>query len=83
MRNYKLDLIRVTAMFLIVLMHSPMPGTPGFLQVGITYITMPGIGLFFMVSGALLLKSDLSQADFLKRRFTKILWPTFFGLCFI
>lgn len=43
---------------------------------------MPGIGLFFMVSGALLLKNNLSQADFLKKRFTKILWPTLFWTFF-
>ena len=60
-RDYKLDLLRVIAILLIVLMHSPMPGSaPGFVLSGISYLTAPGIGLFFMISGALLLGNNLS-----------------------
>lgn len=76
-RDYSLDLIRVFAMTLIVFMHSPIPGSaPGFVLSGLSYATVPGIGLFFMVSGSLLLDNNLSQKDFLKRRFSKIIWPT-------
>lgn len=83
-RSLHLDLVRILACIMIVLMHSPMPnvGCPGFLLVGISYLTAPSIGLFFMVSGALLVKPcDASQfkvGDFLKRRLTKVLWPTLF-----
>ena len=78
MRNPTLDILRLLAITMIVLMHSPLPdgNSPGWLLSGISYLTAPGIGLFFMVSGALLLRNKLSQKEFLKRRFSKILWPT-------
>lgn len=83
-RNIAFDVIRMLACTMVVLMHSPMPdiGTPGFILSGISYITAPCIGLFFMVSGALLLSrngNDVSSFDtktFLTKRFTKILFPT-------
>lgn len=77
-RDYTLDVMRVVAMFMIVLMHSPIPGvgTPGVVLSTLSYLTAPGIGLFLMISGALLLDNNLQQSDFLKRRFSKVLWPT-------
>lgn len=82
-RDYTLDLVRICAMFLIVLMHSPIPNSAsGIIMSGASYVTMPGIGLFFMVSGALLLNNKLPQRDFLNRRFSKILWPTLFWTVF-
>ena len=82
-RNHRLDLIRVIALVMIVLMHSPMPECAhGFVLAGISYLTTPGIGLFFMISGALLLGNNLSAKEFLKRRFTKILFPTLFWTVF-
>ena len=83
-RDSSLDVIRVVACTMIVLMHSPMPGlgTSGFVLGGISYLTAPGIGLFFMVSGALLLKWDIDKPfetkTFLRKRFTKILIPLIF-----
>ena len=83
-RDYSLDIIRVIACLMIVLMHSPMSGlgTSGFVLCGISYLTASGIGLFFMVSGALLLKVDVAHSlgtqSFLRRRFTKILVPLVF-----
>ncbi len=83
-RDYSLDIIRVIACLMIVLMHSPMSGlgTFGFVLCGISYLTAPGIGLFFMVSGALLLKVNAGHPfgtqSFLRRRFTKILVPLVF-----
>lgn len=66
-RNYKLDLLRVIAIMMIILMHSPMPkSAPGFVLVGISYFTAPGIGLFFMISGALLLGNNMNTSAFLK-----------------
>ena len=83
MRNATLDLLRVIAMMMIVLMHSPMPGcASGLVLAGLSYVTAPGIGLFFMVSGALLLGNNLSQREFLTRRFSKVLWPTIFWTAF-
>ncbi len=78
-RNHKLDLLRVIALMMIILMHSPMPDcASGFLLSGISYFTSPGIGLFFMISGSLLLGNNLSTKVFLKNRFSKILYPTLF-----
>lgn len=77
-RNYSFDIIRIIAMVLIIIMHSPIPGinTPGIVLSTISFITAPGIGLFFMISGALLLGNNLQQTDFLKHRFSKVVWPT-------
>lgn len=83
-RSLHLDLVRILACIMIVLTHSPMPnvGCPGFVLVVISYMTAPSIGLFFLVSGALLLKrydlTNFESADFLKRRLSKVLWPTLF-----
>lgn len=83
-RDVALDVIRLIACLMIVLMHSPMPGlgTSGSVLCGISYLTAPGIGLFFMVSGALLLKVNVGRPyetrNFLRRRFTKILIPLVF-----
>ena len=83
-RDYSLDAIRVIACTMIVLMHSPMSGlgTSGIVLSGISYLTAPGIGLFFMVSGALLLKWNIDKPFetkvFLRKRFTKILIPLIF-----
>lgn len=82
-RDYSLDVLRVIAISLIVLMHSPIPDSAsGFVLSGISYFTAPGIGLFFMISGALLLGNKLSTKDFLKRRFSKVLFPTLFWTVF-
>lgn len=69
-----LDVIRIVACAMVVLMHSPMPdcGAPGFVLTGISFVTAPCIGLFFMVSGALLLPTALSMKEFYKRRLSKI-----------
>lgn len=83
-RDVALDVLRIIACLMIVLMHSPMPGlnTAGIVLCGISYLTAPGIGLFFMVSGALLLKRNVDKPfetrTFLQRRFTKILVPLVF-----
>ena len=59
-RVFYLDLIRVVACMMVVLMHAPMPtkNAVGIFSVGISYFTMPCIGLFFAVSGALLLPTN-------------------------
>ena len=84
-RDFLLDVIRLVACCMIMLMHSPMSGlnTSGIILCGISYLTTPGIGLFFMVSGALLLKRNVGCSfdtrGFLRKRFTKILIPLILG----
>ena len=82
-RDYRLDLLRVMAICMIVFMHSPKPGSaPGYVLSGLSYVTASGLVLFFMISGALLLGTNLSTKEFLKRRFSKIMWPTLFWTFF-
>ena len=56
-RIYYLDFLRVLACLMVVLMHSPMASAKaiGLLLSTLSYLTMPCIGLFFAISGALLL----------------------------
>lgn len=79
-RDYRLDLLRVIAISMIVLMHSPNPDSnnPSFFSASMSYVTASGLVLFFMISGSLLLGTKLSAIEFIKRRFSKILYPTLF-----
>ncbi len=74
-RKTSLDVIRIAACFLVVAMHSPMPGASGIVQNLIYTVTAPCIGLFFMVSGALLLPCE-GGWSFVRKRFKKVLVPT-------
>lgn len=76
-RDIKLDLLRIIACAMVVLMHSPMPSTGdhGMFLTAVSYFTAPCIGLFFMVSGALLMPVRTDYLTFIKRRFTKIAVP--------
>lgn len=77
-RDTFLDIIRIIACFLVVLMHSPIPSetASGPFLVALGYFTAPCIGLFFMVSGALLIPVKTDYIVFLKKRFGKIVIPT-------
>lgn len=59
-------------------MHSPLPSHEGngLLLSSLSYMTAPGIGLFFMLSGALLLPVKTDTKSFFKKRFAKIATPT-------
>lgn len=83
-RNLSLDVLRTIACLMVVMMHSPNPqsGLSSMECVGINLFTEPCIGLFFMVSGALLLPVRMSYFDFLKRRLGKVLMPTLFFTLF-
>lgn len=77
-RDTSLDIIRILACFMVVLMHSPIPSTHAFgpFLTALSYFTAPCIGLFFMVSGALLIPVRTDYFTFIRKRFSKILIPT-------
>ena len=79
-----LDGLRISACLMIILMHAPHPdvGTPGIILSSISFMTASGIGLFFMVSGALLLPVLSDTTSFLKRRLWKIIGPLLFWTFF-
>lgn len=73
-----LDLIRITAMLLVVACHcfgDVSQTSPKVISL-LTYIEMPCIGLFMAISGALLLPVKNSTGAFIKKRLNKILIPT-------
>ena len=64
-RLYHADVVRIVACLMVVLMHSPMPDDnliPIFTS-GLTYLTKPCIGLFFTLSGYLLLPVKSAPSD--------------------
>ena len=69
---------------MIVLMHSPIPNenANGFFLSSLSYLSAPGIGLFFMISGALLLPIQSGTKYFFKKRFIKIVIPALFWSLF-
>ena len=75
-RIYEYDALRILACAMIVAMHSPMPtvAASGLLLSSVSFFTQPGIGLFFMLSGALLIPRGGGRV-FLKQRFGKIAAP--------
>lgn len=83
-----LDLLRIIACVMIVFMHSQRPGMgiPAWFLSGSSYVTAAGIGLFFMISGALILgkaktlagREELDTFSFLKHRLLKIVVPLAF-----
>lgn len=84
-RSLHYDIVRILAFSMVILMHSPSPASidNGAVLSAISYLTYPCIGLFFMLSGALLLKrvdhiEEFSPGQFLKKRFSKIFWPLLF-----
>lgn len=73
-----LDVIRVLACLMVITMHAPKPdlGTNPLILSSISFLMAPCIGLFFMVSGALLLPVSLSMREFYRKRLGKIVVPT-------
>lgn len=73
-----LDVLRVLACLMVITMHAPKPniGTSPFVLSSISLLMAPCIGLFFMVSGALLLPAKQPMKEFYKRRLGKIVIPT-------
>ncbi len=83
-REHSLDIIRILACLMVIAMHAPMPNgnAIGIFNAALSYYNAPCIGLFFMVSGALLLPIKSNGIDFLKKRFAKIIGPTIFWSVF-
>lgn len=77
-RIYSLDWIRVLACLMVIFMHSPFPSSEenSLFLLASGYLSAPCIGLFFMVSGALLLPVRMSTKTFLKKKFLKVCIPT-------
>lgn len=75
-RNFALDIIRSLACLLVIIYHSAKPGVVNqYEAIGTALIGVPCIGLFFMVSGYLLLPTKESLLPFMKRRMKRILSP--------
>lgn len=84
-RKTYLDIIRILACLMVIIMHSPIPGERAlahgpFLTLS-SYLTSPCVPLFFMISGALLLprKEGITTFQYIRKRIGKILGPT---ICF-
>ena len=80
-RNYNYDLLRIVACLMIVCMHAPMPteSANGIFLSLLSYLTAPGLCVFFVLSGALLLPVKTGTSAFLKKRLSKVVMPT---VCF-
>lgn len=78
-RIYALDWIRVLACLMVIFMHAPIStdGANSLFLLANSYLTAPCIGLFFMVSGALLLPVKMCTKVFLRKRFLKVCIPVF------
>ena len=76
--------IRIIACLLVVIMHAPLPSEQanGIFLSSLSYFTAPCIGLFFMVSGALLLPIKTDANNFIKKRLNKVVIPTLFWSIF-
>lgn len=83
-RDLSLDILRILACVMVVMMHAPIPSDSanGLIVSSVSYFTAPSIGLFFMVSGALLLSAHTKSArpstarEFLRKRMSHVLLPT-------
>lgn len=70
-----LDVIRIIACMMVIIMHAPIPGADaeghGPFLVLISYLTVPCVPLFFMVSGSLLLpcRKEVTAIGYLKKTY--------------
>ena len=79
-----INIIRILACLMVIFMHAPLPSeyANGLFLSSLSYLTAPCIGLFFMVSGYLLLPIKDSTESFLRRRLGKVMGPTLFWSIF-
>jgi len=76
--------LRVIALFSVIVLHTASPLLMNFKTASLAdwfaadlynALTRFAVPVFVMISGALLLRRDYDLADFLKKRFTRVLWP--------
>ncbi len=81
---FNLEIIRIIACLMVISMHAPLPNehANGLFLSTISYFTAPCIGLFFMVSGSLLLPIKTDAISFIKKRLCKVIAPTLFWSIF-
>ncbi len=73
-----LDVIRIIACLMVIMIHSPVTlkaGEASVVSALISFMMLPCNGLFFMTSGALLFGSGLSFEHFMKKRLAVIVFP--------
>ena len=82
--NYNINFLRILACLMVIFMHAPLPSeqADGIFLSTLSYLTAPCIGLFFMVSGALLLPIKTDANSFIKKRLNKVVIPTLFWSIF-
>ena len=81
-RNYNYDIIRMTAIIFVILIHScgilqenlDIPSIK-VLNIGLTSLVNTAVPLFVMLSGALLLGKEEPLGVFFRKRFSRILLP--------
>ena len=83
-QNHCINLLRILACLMVIFMHAPLPSEQanGIFLSTLSYVTAPCIGLFFMVSGYLLLPIKQDAGSFLRKRLGKIIGPTLFWSIF-
>ena len=83
-QNLYINLLRILACLMVIFMHAPLPSEQanGIFLSTLSYITAPCIGLFFMVSGYLLLPIKQDAGSFLRKRLGKVIDPTLFWSIF-
>lgn len=81
-RSIHYDLLRIIACIMVIFTHSPIPhaGWNGAFLLGLSYFCAPCIGIFIMVSGALLLNKQYVEGfdtkTFFQKRASRVVWPT-------
>lgn len=83
-QNLNINLLRILACLMVIFMHAPLPNEQanGLFLSTLSYLTAPCIGLFFMVSGYLLLPIHTHTEQFIKKRLNKVIFPTLFWSLF-
>ena len=81
---HNISILRILACLMVIFMHAPLPNEQanGLFLSSLSYLTAPCIGLFFMVSGYLLLPIKDSTNSFLRKRLGKVMCPTLFWSIF-
>lgn len=86
-REVWMDILRGISIFMVILIHTPLPATESQISLSVyNYLSAPAVGLFFMLSGALLLptKPESTKLFYLKRlskvTIPLIVWSIFYVL---